>query len=198
VLRKELPAQQFNTWIRPLKTGRLGGTIREHALTRSEPLRAAVVKSGSCSHRDDGGRILLVPIAYRSPRNADAPEPIKTSGPRSAPRALPCPDLRTTERSSLFQNSASTALSRKSQISWRAAAAAGRRTSRHIVQPALHLRCVAWERPPIHASATLFSRNIRVLACATPRRAVHSDVIRAYQQSLSMSSNATITHSISF
>src|SRR6266581_491434 len=170
---KELPAQQFNTWIRPLKLDASAAPSGELRLLAPNRFVLQWVKERFVTRIEAmGAEFFSSPIRVSlTLEAASAPEPVeKTSAPairaaRAARGALE-PHSRIQLR---------WLCRRKSQSARARRRTAGRRTSRHIVQPAVHLRRRGLGKdPPDSRSRQPCSRAASECARAIPpRRAVH-------------------------
>ncbi|MDX1724475.1 MAG: chromosomal replication initiator protein DnaA [Pseudomonas sp.] len=107
LLRDELPAQQFNTWIRPLQVEAAGDELRVYAPNRfvldwvNEKYLTRLLEL--LSERTNGMvpalSLLIGSKRSSAPRAAAAPAPVVSSTPAAAPRAAP-PALSEPSRSS--------------------------------------------------------------------------------------------------
>ncbi|WP_300656774.1 chromosomal replication initiator protein DnaA [Pseudomonas sp.] len=97
LLRDELPAQQFNTWIRPLQVEAAGDELRVYAPNRfvldwvNEKYLTRLLEL--LAERTNGMMpslsLLIGSKRSSAPRVATAPAPVVTSTPAAAPRAAP-------------------------------------------------------------------------------------------------------------
>jgi chromosomal replication initiator protein len=97
LLRDELPAQQFNTWIRPLQAEAAGDELRIYAPNRfvldwvNEKYLTRLLEL--LAERTNGMMpalsLLIGSKRSSAPRMAAAPAPVVTSTPAAAPRATP-------------------------------------------------------------------------------------------------------------
>ncbi|MCG4452891.1 MULTISPECIES: chromosomal replication initiator protein DnaA [unclassified Pseudomonas] len=97
LLRDELPAQQFNTWIRPLQVEAAGDELRVYAPNRfvldwvNEKYLTRLLEL--LAERTNGMMpslsLLIGSKRSSAPRVAAAPAPVVTSTPAAAPRAAP-------------------------------------------------------------------------------------------------------------
>src|SRR6267378_1739849 len=147
---KELPAQQFNTWIRPLKLDASAAPSGELRLLAPNRFVLQWVKERFVPRIEAmGAEFFSSPIRVSlTLETADAPEPIKTSAPAIRAARTLAPRSPHAERSSLIQNSASTALSPEKPISWRAPPRCrSPNTLAHRTTRSSSTVAWAWERP---------------------------------------------------
>src|SRR2546426_9297851 len=101
---KELPAQQFNTWIRPLKLDASAAPSGELRLLAPNRFVLQWVKERFVPRIETmGAEFFSSPIRVSlNLETADAPEPIKTSAPAIRATRAPAPRSPHAERSSLI------------------------------------------------------------------------------------------------
>ena len=145
-LEQELPAQQFNTWIRPLTPEAARGGFRHAGPRRAEPLHSGARARALCradpapGHRSIGGRdidLKLVlaaaaagPAASAAPARKPAPDAARAAAAAVARRpGAPEPQFQLRQ---LRHRQGQSAGARRRH--------AGRREPGHFLQPAVHLR----------------------------------------------------------